>query len=151
MQYEAKNVDEYISQIPAERQSAMQKLREVILENMPEGIEETIGYKMPAYVIPKSIYPSGYHCKPFPPLPFVNIASQKNYIAFYHMGIYMDEDLMAWFKAEFAKVSSKKLDMGKSCIRFKKPEDIPFELMGELMRKMRIEDYIAAYERTIKK
>jgi len=121
------------------------------LANIPEGFEETMSYGMIAYAVPHSIYPAGYHCKPTEPLPFVNIASQKNFIALYHMGIYANPDIMDWWVAEYPKHCKRKLDMGKSCIRFKKPEEIPYELIAELMEKISVQDWIEVYEKAIKK
>lgn len=106
---------------------------------------------MPGYVVPHEIYPAGYHCDPKLPLPFVAIASQKNFIAFYHMGIYAIPELQKWFTTEFPKHSTAKLDMGKSCIRFKKPEHIPYQLLGELIKKLPVKDWIKVYEENIKK
>ncbi|WP_136668149.1 DUF1801 domain-containing protein [Flavobacterium sp. H122] len=151
MQYKVDTVEEYLNQIPEERKEAINKLRDTILENLPEGFEECIGYGMIGYSVPHSIYPGGYHCNPKDPLPFAGIASQKNFIAFYHMGIYALPELMNWFIQEFPKHSKRKLDMGKSCIRFKKTEDIPYELIGELMTKLSVEDWIHTYENTFKK
>ena len=119
MIYKSNTPDDYISQIPDERQPAFKKLRQVILENLPKGYEETISYDMIAYVVPHSLYPRGYHVNPKIPLPFINIASQKNFIAFYHMGLYADRDLLHWFRSEYPRYSKTKLDMGKSCVRFK--------------------------------
>ena len=150
MKYSANTPEEYISQIPEERKEPFRKLRMAIKKNIPEGFEEVMGYGMPGFVVPHSIYPNGYHCDSKMPLPFVNIASQKNFIAFYHMGIYADPDLLSWFKAEYPKYVKTKLDMGKSCIRFKKMDQIPFELIGELMTKMTVEDWIGTYEKAIK-
>ncbi len=129
----------------------MSKLRLVIKENLPAGFQETMSYGMIGYVVPHSIYPAGYHCTPELPLPFMNIASQKNFIAVYHMGIYADKNLLDWFVTEFPKHSNMKLDMGKSCIRFKKPEQIPFELIGELASKMTNEEWITIYESKFKR
>ena len=151
MQYKATSPEDYIQQIPAERQEPMRQLRKTILANLPEGFEETISYGMIGYVVPHSLYPAGYHCDTKLPLPFMNIASQKNFIAFYHMGIYANPDLLAWFQAEFPKHVKTKLDMGKSCIRFKKPEQIPFALLGELVTKMTPEDWIDLYEENVKR
>lgn len=151
MQYEAATIKEYIDQLPKERQSVLKKLRTVIKKNIPKGFKESIQYKMPAYNVPHKLYPDGYHCKPSEPLPFVNIASQKNFVALYHMGIYADPKLMKWFVTEYPKHSTTKLDMGKSCIRFKKMEDIPYELIGELMTKMTVEEWIKLYEKNFKK
>jgi len=132
----AKTPDEYIASLPANRKQAMAELRKVIRKNIPKGFSEVMGYGMLGYAVPHSIYPDGYHCDPKLPLPFMGIASQKNFIAVYHMGIYADPALLKWFTTEYAKQSKTKPDMGKSCMRFKKPEQIPFKLMGELATKM---------------
>lgn len=146
-----KTVEDYFHFLPEERQEPMQKLRQVILENLPEGFEETIQYKMPAYVVPHSIFPDGYHCDTSLPLPFMNIASQKNFIALYHMGIYAMPKLMEWWKEEYAKAVSTKLDMGKSCVRFKKPDTIPLDLIAELVRKVSVQDWIETYKENIRR
>lgn len=151
MQIPAHTVEEYFQSVPAERQSAMLQLRKVILDNLPKGFAETLGYGMPAYVVPLSKYPDGYHCDPKLPLPFINIASQKHFIALYHMGIYADPELLKWFTTEYAKQVKTKLDMGKSCIRFKSPDNIPFALIGKLVSKMSADEWIALYEKNIKK
>jgi uncharacterized protein YdhG (YjbR/CyaY superfamily) len=135
MRPEAVFQEKYIGQLPDDRKEAISKLREVIVEHLPEGFTEEMSYGMIGFVVPKSIYPNGYHANPELPLPFINIASQKNHIALYHSGIYADKNLMDWFVQEYPKHSSKKLDMGKSCLRFKKPEDIPFKLLGQLAAK----------------
>jgi uncharacterized protein YdhG (YjbR/CyaY superfamily) len=150
MKYQASTPEEYISQIPEERKEPFRKLRKVIRENIPKGFEEVIGYGMLGFVVPHSIYPNGYHCDSKMPLPFVNIASQKNFIAFYHMGIYANPDLLSWFTAEYPKYVKTKLDMGKSCIRFKKMDQIPFDLIGKLMTKMTVNQWIDTYEKAIK-
>ncbi|CCG53381.1 Protein of unknown function [Flavobacterium indicum GPTSA100-9 = DSM 17447] len=147
----AKTPQDYIDQLPEERKEAVNKLRNVILAQLPKGFSEGIGYGMLGYVVPHTIYPSGYHCDPKQPLPFMALASQKNSINFYHMGIYANKDIYDWFVNEFPKHSKKKLDMGKSCIRFKKPEDIPFQLIGELVAKISVEDWIATYEQNLKR
>ena len=134
-----------------DRISPVGKIRQTILKNLPKGFEEGIGYGMLSYHVPKSIYPDGYHCDTKLPLPFMNVASQKNFIALYHMGIYANPDLLEWFVTEFPKHSSKKLDMGKSCVRFKKMEDIPFDLIGELVTKMSVQDWVNLYEKNYKK
>lgn len=144
-------VEEILANIPEERKEAFNKLHQVIVDNLPAGFEAGISYGGLGYVIPHSLYPAGYHCKPVEPLPFAGLASQKNSINFYHMGIYSNPSLMEWFVAEYPKHCSQKLDMGKSCIRFKKPDQIPFELMGQLMQKMTAKDWIALYERMLKK
>lgn len=143
-------VKEYINQLEGERKEAIEKLRKVILDNLPEGFQEVISYKMIGYVVPHSIYPNGYHCNTKLPLPFINIASQKSHLAVYHMGIYANEGLMNWFTKEYPNHSNKKLDRGKSCIRFKKVEDIPYELIGELASKITVEDWISSYEENFK-
>ena len=151
MQSKATTVDAYVAELPADRQKAITKLRSVIKKNIPKGFKETMGYGNMGWVVPHSIYPAGYHCNPKDPLPFMGIASQKNFIAVYHMGIYSSPELLKWFTAAHAKASPKKLDMGKSCIRYKKPEDIPFELIGELASKMSADEWITLYEQKLKK
>jgi len=151
MRIEAKNPEEYISKIPEERIPYFKKLRKTILENIPNGFEEQMSYGMIGYVVPKSMYPSGYHCDTNLPLPFVNIASQKNFIALYHLGIYANPEIHDWFIQEYPKHCKRKLDMGKSCIRFKKAEEIPFELIATLMQKTTLKEWIAFYEKNIKR
>lgn len=150
MQTPGNTPEELISNAPEERQEALNKLRKVILDNLPEGFQECINYGMVGYVIPHSIYPAGYHCDPKLPLPFMNFASQKNFIAFYHMGLYGSPELLNWFVSEYQKVSKTKLDMGKSCVRFKKPDQIPFELIGNLVSRIKPEEWIALYEKNVK-
>lgn len=150
MSTEAKSPEEYISQLPDDRKEAMSKLRQTIFENIPKGFKEEISYGMIGYVVPHSIYPDGYHCSPELPLPFLSIASQKNFVALYHMGIYADNDLLNWFTTEYPKYVKTKLDMGKSCIRFKKIETIPYELIGELCSKMTVQQWIDLYEKNYK-
>jgi hypothetical protein len=144
-------VSEYLANLPEDRREAFNKIRQVVLSSLPEGFEECKNYGMIGYVVPHSIYPSGYHCDPKLPLPFMNIASQKNFIAFYHMGIYGNPELMNWFVNEFPNYSKAKLDMGKSCVRFKKMNEIPFELIGELVKKMTVADWVNQYESLYKK
>jgi hypothetical protein len=151
MQYKATSVEDYISQVPEDRKEALTKLREVINSNLPKGFEEGIQYGMIGYYVPHSKYPSGYHCDPQVPLPFMSFASQKNSINLYHMGIYNIKEIHDWFVAEYPKYSKRKLDIGKSCIRFKKPEDIPCELIGELASKITVDEWIAIYEDSLKK
>ena len=151
MQSTAPNPLEYLAEIPAERKNAFEKLRNVILENLPDGFEERMGGGMLNYVVPHSIFPAGYHCNPKDPLPFLGLASQKNFIALYHMGIYSKPELLDWFVSEYPKHVKTKLDMGKSCIRFKKPENIPFDLLAELFRKMTVQDYIETYQEQLEK
>ena len=151
MQIKASNPEDYISKLPEERQAAVSKLRETILKNLPEGFEERMSYGMIGYVVPHSIYPGGYHCTPELPLPFLNVASQKNYVALYHSGIYASRELMEWFVGEYPKHVKTKLDMGKSCIRFKKMDQIPYQLIGDLISKMTVNDWIEIYEQNIKR
>jgi len=151
MQYIANSPEDYISQIPKDRIPYFKKLRTTILKNIPKGFEEQMSYGMIGYVVPKSLYPFGYHCDPSLPLPFTNIASQKNFIALYHSGIYANKDIHDWFVSEYPKHCKRKLDMGKSCIRFKKPEGIPFDLIAQLMQKMTVQDWVSLYESAIKK
>lgn len=146
MQIKAATVEEYISKIPEDRREAITKLRKEVLKNLPKGFRETINYGMLGYVVPHSVFPEGYHCTPELPLPFAGIASQKHFIAFYHMGIYSNPKLLGWFLEEYPKHTDAKLDMGKSCIRFKKPEKIPFKLFGELMSKVSVQDWINMYQ-----
>jgi hypothetical protein len=151
MQSKALSVDEYIDELSDDRKEAIQKLRAVVLKNIPKGFSEGMGYGMMGYSVPHSIYPNGYHCDPKLPLPFAGMASQKNFIAFYHMGIYSDPLLLEWFVSEYPNYCKTKLDMGKSCIRFKKMDQIPFELIGQLMKKMSVNVWIKLYEKNYKK
>ena len=146
MQSAAKTINEYLTEIPVERKTAFLKLREAILNNPPQGFVEEMSYGMIGYIVPHSTYPKGYHCNPKLPLPFINLASQKNFIALYHMGIYANPELLDWFVAEFPNHSNQKLDMGKSCIRFKKMDQIPFDLIAELMQKISVNEWISCYE-----
>lgn len=145
------SIRDYIASIPEERQEVINRMRQVILGSLPKGFEETINYGMVGYVVPHGIYPDGYHCSPELPLPFMNVASQKNFVALYHMGIYANQDLMNWFVTEYPKHCKTKLDMGKSCIRFKKMDQIPYDLIAELASKMTPQDWIDLYEKQIKK
>ncbi|WP_053827015.1 DUF1801 domain-containing protein [Lascolabacillus massiliensis] len=151
MKTEGKTVTEILNNVPEERKEVFQKLHNVILENLPEGFEAAISYGGLGYVVPHRIYPPGYHCKPSEPLPFASIASQKHSINFYHMAIYAFPDLLDWFISEYPKHAKQKLDMGKSCVRFKKLDDIPFKLIGELMQKISAEEWIRYYEENLKK
>jgi len=151
MTIKASTPQEYIQNLPEDRISPVRKIRQIILKNLPKGFEEGIGYGMLSYHVPKTIYPAGYHCDTKLPLPFMNVASQKNFVALYHMGMYANPKLLEWFVTEYPKHSSKKLDMGKSCVRFKKMEDIPFELIGELVTKMSVQDWVDLYEKNYKK
>ena len=146
MQRNVHSVEEYISLVPEDQKDAILRLREVINQNIPSGFSEQISYGMIGWVVPHNLYPAGYHCNPQLPLPFLNIAAQKNFIAVYHMGIYASPGLMEWFVSEYPKFSKQKLDMGKSCMRYKKPDLIPFELIGELAQKISVNEWINLYE-----
>ncbi len=149
MQSSAKSPEEYLDSLPDHRKPVMEKLRNTIIQILPKGFQESMGYGMLGWSVPHAMYPKGYHCDPKIPLPFLSIASQKNFIAVYHMGIYSDPDLLNWFTSEYPKYVKTKLDMGKSCIRFKKPDQIPFELIGELVQKMTPADWILKYEEAL--
>lgn len=151
MKIKASNPDEYIAQLPEDRQAAITKLRATINDNIPDGFEEQMSYGMLGWVVPHSIYPAGYHCDPKLPLPFINVASQKNFVALYHSAIYADPELLEWFTTEYPKHVKTKLDMGKSCIRFKKMENIPYELIAELIQKVTQKDWVANYEKNVKR
>ncbi|MDQ0783042.1 DUF1801 domain-containing protein [Chryseobacterium sp. W4I1] len=151
MQILADSVTDYISKIPEERQEVFKKIFDTVNENLPQGFKENVSYGMVGWAVPLETYPAGYHCAPGSPLPFMGLASQKNFIAFYHMGMYADPELLNWFVAEYPKYSKRKLDMGKSCVRFKKMDDIPFELIAEVSKKMTVEDWINIYEAQFKK
>ena len=150
MQFKAETILEYISQLPEDRKEPISKLRNIINQNIDRGFEEVLSYNMPGLVVPHSLYPDGYHCDPKLPLPFLGIASQKHFIAVYHMGVYASPKLLEWFISEYPKHCSTKLDMGKSCIRFKKMENIPYDLIGKLASKMSAENWIQLYESNVK-
>lgn len=151
MQSKAYTVTDYLNELPPERLKAINELRSVIKKNLPKGFEETMSYGMLGYVVPLKLYPAGYHCDTSLPLPFINLASQKNFIALYHMGLYANPALLKWFAAAYLKHTGKKPDMGKSCIRFKKPEDIPYNLIGGLASKMTPLQWIELYESALRK
>ena len=150
MKATGQTVQDILANVPEERLGPFNKLHEVIVKNLPKGFKPGISYGGLGYVVPHTLYPAGYHCKPTEPLPFAGISSQKNAISFYHMGIYSDPKLMEWFLAEYPKHSKRKPDMGKSCIRFKNLNEIPYELIGELMTKMTVQDWINIYETKLK-
>lgn len=141
---------EYLATVPADKQAAVQQLRDTINQHLPPGFFETVSGNMLAWVVPHTQYPAGYHCDPKQPLPFVSLAAQKNFVALYHMGLYAQPQLLDWFQSTYPAHSPTKLDMGKSCIRFKKPEQIPYALIGELMEKMTPEQWIGVYEANLK-
>lgn len=146
----AKTVNDYLNELPEERKEVFSKLRERILNTIPKGFEEQMSYGMLGYVVPHSIYPNGYHCNPKLPLPFISIGSQKNFIVLHHLGIYANPALLEWVTNEYPKHSTQKIDIGKGCIRFKKTDQIPFDLVGELAGKMSVEDWIECYKTQIK-
>ena len=151
MQIPANSVEDYISKIPEERQEVFKKLFDTIDENLPQGFKQGVSYGMIGWNVPLEIYPAGYHCTPGSPLPFMGLASQKNFIAFYHMGMYAKPELHDWFVSEYPKYAKRKLDMGKSCVRFKKMDDIPFELIAEGSKRMTVDEWIEIYENNLKK
>jgi uncharacterized protein YdhG (YjbR/CyaY superfamily) len=151
MQSQALTPEEYIAGLPSDRKEAITKMRRIILNNLPEGFSEKISYGMIGYGVSHSIYPPGYHCDPKSALPFLSIASQKNFIALYHMGMYADPKLLEWFVGEYPKHCKYKPDMGKSCVRFKKTDDIPYALIGELVSKVSVSDWIVCYETNLKR
>jgi hypothetical protein len=151
MQSKAQTPEAYLQELPESRLEPMRELRKLILENLPKGFSEVMSYGMIGYVVPHSLYPAGYHCDRKQPLPFLSIASQKNYIVLYHMGIYGDKDILNWFLNEYSKKISSKPDMGKGCIRFKKMDQIPYKLVGELAAKITPHQWIEIYEKQIRK
>ena len=151
MQISATSVEDYISKTPEERKDIFKKLCDTINDNLPAGFQENISYGMIGWAVPLETYPAGYHCTPNTPLPFIGLASQKNFIAFYHMGMYVKPELLEWFVIEYSKYSKSKPDIGKSCVRFKKMDDIPLELIAEISKKMSVEDWIQCYEKNFKK
>jgi hypothetical protein len=151
MQSKATTPEQYLAELPEDRRIVMEKIRNIASKKLPKGFKEVMSYGMLGYVVPHEIYPNGYHCTPELPLPFFNIASQKNSINIYHMALYGDKELYNWFVSEYPKHCKSKLDMGKSCVRFKKINDIPFELIGELLSKVTLEDWIKMYEKMLKK
>ncbi len=150
MKSTATTPEEYIAQLPDDRKVPIQKLRQIILDHLDPGFYECINYGMLGYVVPHSRYSSGYHCNPKLPLPFMNLASQKHFIAVYHSGMYAQKEIFDWFVTEYPKHCSSKLDMGKSCIRFKKMNDIPYALIGQLAAKLSVQDWINLYQSQIK-
>lgn len=151
MQSQATTVQQYINDCPADQKPYIQKLRQAIIDNLPVWFQEGMGYGMAGYDVPHSIYPAGYHCDPTLPLPFMGFAYQKNSINFYHMGLYADPQLTQRFQSEYQKYCKNKLDMGKSCVRFKKYSEIPYDLIGELVTKISVEQWIQTYEKVLKK
>jgi hypothetical protein len=146
----ATTVAEYIAGLPPDRRAAIEAVRAVILKNLDKVFEEGMQYGMIGYYVPHSIYPAGYHCDPKQPLPFAGLASQKNHMAVYLMCTYIDQKNDEWFRKEWAK-SGKKLDMGKSCIRFKKLDDVPLDVIGKAIARVPAKKYIATMQAAVKK
>lgn len=145
MQSKATTVNAYLSELSPDRRASIEAVRKVILANLDHDYEEGIQYGMIGYFIPHRIYPAGYHCDPKQPLPFVGLASQKNHMAVYMMCLYGDGSLTTWFQSEWKK-TGKKLDMGKSCIRFKTSDDLALDVIGEAIRRVPASKYIEIYE-----
>lgn len=141
---------QYIASLPAERQVVVKKLRQVLKRNLPKGFSETVGYGMLGYVVPHRLYPAGYHCDPKQPLPFINLASQKQHVALYHMGLY-DGPLLEWLQAQWPKHTDAKLDLGKCCLRFRKLDQIPYALIGQLATQVTPAAWIKIYEKAVKR
>lgn len=150
MQSSAPTPEAYLSELPPERQGPMRKLREAIQAHIDPAFQEGMGYGMMGWDVPFSIYPEGYHCNPKLPVPFLGLASQKNYIAVYHMGVYNDPALLKWFQDEYAKTGWK-LNMGKSCIRLRRMDQIPYELIGKLASKPSLKEYLHHYVTQVKR
>lgn len=148
MQSDAKTPKAYLDSLPPERKKVVRKLRTHIRRGLPKGYAEIMSYGMLGYVVPLSIYPAGYHAKKNTPLPFINLASQKQHIAVYHMALYANSDLLKWFEAEYDKVSIDRLDMGKCCFRFRKFESVPYDLIEQLASKLTPEQWISMYEKS---
>ncbi len=149
MQSKATTVKEYLDALPEDRRKALQAVRKVIKANLDKGYKEGMQYGMIGYFVPHSIYPDGYHCDPKQPLPFASIASQKNHMAIYMMCVYSDPKLQEWFQKAWAK-TGKKLDMGKSCVRFKKIEDVALEVVGEAIKRVPVKKFVDHYESVLK-
>jgi Domain of unknown function (DU1801) len=145
----ARTPDEYIAGLPDDRREIVAAMRKVINDNLPAGFKETSSYGI-GWVVPHSLYPPGYHCDPKQPLGFMGLASQKNYISLYSMCLYGANKHLEWFQNEWPKYSNKKLNMGKSCIRFSKPEDVPLELIGKLAARVTPRQWIEIYEKALK-
>ncbi|NJM94733.1 MAG: DUF1801 domain-containing protein [Cytophagales bacterium] len=142
---------EYLEQVPLPQREALRQLRQVIIDHLDQEMEETMANGMIAYVVPHRVYPAGYHVSPKSPLPFISLAAQKNYLALYHFGLYTNPELLEWWVNSYAAEVKHRLDMGKSCIRFKQLEEIPYALVGELVSKMTTRQWIALYEKSLKR
>ena len=143
--------EDHLKTVEIDKRPTFTKLYQTIKNNIPAGFVEELTYKMIGFVVPKSVYPSGYDCNSKLPLPFINLAANKNYISLHHLGLYFDASLLDWFQSEYPKYCNTKLDMGKGCIRFKKMDDIPFDLISELIQKSTVEKWITIYENHVKK
>lgn len=141
VQSKAKTIEEYLAELPPDRRDAINAVRKVILKNLPKGYEEMMQYGMIGYAVPLKLYPAGYHCDPSQPLCYCALASQKNYLSLYLMCVYGDKETHKWFVKEY-KASGKKLDMGKSCIRFKKLDDLPLDVIGQAVARMPVRKLI---------
>lgn len=150
MRSQATTPDEYINGLPDDRKAPVTDLRNAINKTIPKGFKEVIAYGMISWVVPHSLFPAGYHCDPTKPLMMMSLASQKNYISLHHMGMYSGP-LLDWFEKEWQKATPKKLDMGKCCIRFKKPDDVPIALIAELAGKLTPQKWIEIYEKMLKR
>jgi len=150
MQSETKTVEAYILALPEDRKKAIIQLQKSIKKHLHKDYKEEMAYGMITYCVPHSKYPKGYHCNPDQALPYMSIASQKSHIAIYHMGLYASPELMEWFVKAYSETDAPKLDMGKSCIRFKKTDNIPFELIGQLAGKLSTDEWIALYEKAFR-
>jgi len=148
MQSKATTVEKYLSELPEDRRAALAAVRKVILANLDRGYEEGMQYGMIGYYVPHRVYPAGYHCNPEQPLPFAGLASQKSHMALYLMCVYGSEEEETWLRERWAK-AGKKLDMGKSCIRFKKLDDLPLDVVGRLIRRVPAKKFIANYEAAV--
>lgn len=145
MPSKAKTVEEYLAELSPDRREAINAVRKVILDNLPAGFEETMQYGMISYVVPFKLFPAGYHCDPSQPLCFAGLASQKNHMSLYLMTVYGHKETKNWFVKAY-KATGKKLDMGKSCVRFKKHEDLPLEVIGQAIARVPVDKYIKAYQ-----
>lgn len=147
MQSDALTVDGYLETLPGERRLPMRRILEEIRHGIPPGFEEAMGYGMIMFSVPLARYPKGYHVGQGVPLPFIGLASQKRHISFYHMGLYADPALMAWFEGEYARAGlARRLDKGKSCLRFSRMDKIPLRLIGELSGRISVDEWIRRYE-----
>src|SRR2546423_350182 len=149
MTSKAATVEEYLAELPEDRRAAISAVREVILANLPEGYVETMQYGMIGYVVPHSLYPAGYHCDPKQPLTYAMLGNQKNHMALYLMGAYGDEKTREWFEKAYSE-SGKKLDMGKACVRFKKVENLPLDVIGQAIARVPCDRYVESVEAMLK-